>query len=93
VTELIALGSSLLVMEIHGSHTAIFSVSTANATNILHSAFDDVTTRPSLEQLALPDSELPLVVCEKRLVALLTADEDTGVPNKLEGMTLMADGR
>lgn len=89
MTELIALDTQLLVMEIHGSHTAVFAVSTDNATNILGGAFDDVTTRPSLEQVPDP---LPLVVCQKKLVVLLTADKDTGVPNKMEGMTLMADG-
>jgi hypothetical protein len=69
-------------MEIHGPYTAIFEVSTANATDILNSRWDDVSTRPSLEQLSDP-LEADVVACEKRLLALLTADATTGVPSKV----------
>jgi hypothetical protein len=85
VSGLIALDSTTLyVLERTDRVAKIYRISVAGATDILGSRWDDLTTSPTLEELADP-STAGVTVATKTLVADL---DDSGAPDIIEGIAL-----
>ena len=93
ISEMTALGNDhFLVDERTDQIAKIFEITLDGATNILGTAWDDVATSPTLEQSNdLAAAGIVPVTKIERLVA--SSLGTSGYPAKIEGMSLMPDGR
>jgi hypothetical protein len=90
ISEMLALsGDRVVVLERTEKTTRLYEVALTADTNILGSAWDDVTTTPSLE--ATP-ADNPAAKALKKTIRFDSAAYPE-VPVKLEGMALAGDGR
>ncbi len=89
ISELMAIGlDRLVVLERTEQTTKLHEVELAGATNILNSKWDDVATKPSLEQ---SDAASVGVTPVKKTLRFDTGDFPS-IVGKTEGMTLLGDG-
>jgi hypothetical protein len=92
MSELMALGADdLVVLERINQTTKLQRISLADATNILGSAWDDVATSPSLEQVAAKDLAAGGVTPVSKTLWFDSAKHE-GLPAKIEGVTITGDG-
>lgn len=89
ISGVIALdATTLYVLERTDLVAKIYRVRLAEATNILGSQWDQLATSPTLEELADP-AAAGITVVPKALVANL---EESGAPDKIEGIALAGGG-
>jgi hypothetical protein len=89
ISELMAIGEDrLIVLERTELTTKLYEVALAGATDIAGSRWDDLATRPTLEQVALADASITPV---PKTLRLDTADFPD-IVGKTEGMALLGDG-
>ncbi|MFH1805157.1 MAG: esterase-like activity of phytase family protein [Pseudomonadota bacterium] len=91
ISEVIALGDDqLLVLERTDATTKLHEISLAGATNILATRWDDMATRPSLEQENdLSKSE---IIATPKTLRFDSADYPMA-PTKIEGLAILGDGK
>lgn len=88
LSGVVALSStSLLILERTDWVAKIYRVELAQATNILGSRWNDAATSPTLESIADPGSVSDLKLLPKSL--LIALNELPGMPDKIEGVTLV----
>jgi len=91
ISELTALGTDrLLVLERTETVTRLYEVKLAEATNIAGSPWDDAATKPSLEQTS--DLAAAGVTALPKQLRLDTSAHKE-IPGKIEGVTVLGDGR
>jgi len=89
VSEMMAIGlDRLVILERTEQTTKLYEVELAGATNISGSTWDDLATKPSLEQTDVAAAKITPV---KKVLRFDTADH-SGIVGKTEGMTLLGDG-
>jgi hypothetical protein len=89
VSEMMAIGlDRLIILERTEQTTKLYEVELAGATDIAASRWDDVTTKPSLEQTDLAAAKITPV---KKTIRFDTAYHSV-IVGKTEGMTLLGDG-
>jgi hypothetical protein len=89
ISELMAVGDDrLLVDERTDQTTKIYEIDLKAATNIVHTKWDELATRPTLEQTELSASDIRSVA---KTLCLDSADVP-GLVGKTEGMALLGDG-
>jgi hypothetical protein len=89
LSEMTAIGlDRLIVLERTERTTKLYEVELAGATNISAGPWDDVATKPSLEQTDLAAAKITPV---KKAIRFDTADH-SAIVGKTEGMTLLGDG-
>jgi len=90
VSEVLALGDDrLLVLERTNQTTKLHEIKLGNATDILGSRWDDIATRPTLEQHN-DMSDIGLMPVDKTL--RFDSADYPDAPNKLEGLAILGDG-
>lgn len=88
VSEMVATGlDQLIVLERVSKTTKLYRINLAGATNILGSAWDTITTLPSLEQSNLVTAGIATV--SKTLAMDSAVDHPGLLPSKVEGIGLM----
>jgi len=91
LSELIALGTDrLVVLERNETHTKLYEVALADATNILGSKWDDMATSPSLEQEN--DAAKVGIVPLTKTLRFDQARDLKDAPAKIEGLAFLGDG-
>ncbi|MDP2696615.1 esterase-like activity of phytase family protein [Thalassospira sp.] len=91
ISEMMALGDDrLLVLERTDATTKLHEISLAGATNILATRWDDMATRPSLEQEN--DLSKPDIIATAKTLRFDSADYPMA-PTKIEGLAIMGDGK
>ena len=89
ISEMMAIGTDrLVILERTEQTTKLHEVELNGATNILGTPWDDVATKPSLEQTDVAAAKIAPV---KKVLRFDTADHDV-IVGKTEGMTLLGDG-
>ena len=89
ISELMAIGLDRLIVDERTEQTTkLYEVELTGATNIAGSRWDDLSTRPTLEQTDLAAAAITPV---KKTLRLDTADHPE-IVGKTEGMTLLGDG-
>ncbi len=89
ISEMMAIGLDRLVIDERTEQTTkLYEVELAGATNISGTSWDDVATKPTLEQTDVAAAKITPV---KKTIRFDTADHDV-IVGKTEGMTLLGDG-
>jgi len=78
----------LIVLERTERTTKLYEISLAGASNILGTRWDDLTTRPTLEQSGLDAAKIKPVAKQLRF----DSADFQQIVGKIEGMTLLGDG-
>lgn len=91
ISEMTSVGTDkLVVLERINKTTKFYLVDLASATNIYGSAYDDVATRPSLEQSSIVELGSTRVLSKK---LLFSTDNGDDMPAKIEGMAHIGGNR
>ncbi|AMN44513.1 copper amine oxidase domain-containing protein [Rhodoplanes sp. Z2-YC6860] len=89
ISEMMAIGvDRLVILERTEGTTKLYEVELAGATNISGTPWDDIATKPSLEQTDVAAAKITPV---KKTLRFDTADHNE-IVGKTEGMTLLSDG-
>jgi hypothetical protein len=95
VSEMLRVGPErFLILERTDLITILSEVDLTTGTNILGSAFDDLATSPSLEQVTdLAAAGVTALAKTQRLIASSLPGANPRFPQKLEGLAIARDGR
>ncbi len=89
ISEILAIGPDrLIVLERTEKTTKLYEVDVSSATNIHGTPWDDVKTRPTLEQVELHDAMIEPMIKKLRF----DSADYASVAAKTEGLALLADG-
>ncbi len=90
VSEMVAYGDDKLIILERVSHTTkLFKVELENASNILNTAWDHVSTRPTLEQLTVLSTQNIIPLHKKRVLDSATDLPKNALPSKVEGVAIL----